>query len=146
MSVSESVDGEREDLDRTRPLSTLEAVQDLVLGSKEEGPQAETINTISDSAGAYRYYIKFSGRLRFAIFLILCAIFVFGMTFNRKPTFKIFSHSLFIFVENADTPTEYWIARWAKESTADPERRRGFYIGLYFGIGAIQLVAWTAAA
>ncbi|RDL36338.1 Uncharacterized protein BP5553_05690 [Venustampulla echinocandica] len=41
---------------------------------------------------------------------------------------------------------EYWIVRWAESNAISPNRLQGFYIGLYFAIGTIELIAWTGAA
>ncbi|KAM0343557.1 hypothetical protein ACHAPU_008452 [Fusarium lateritium] len=98
------------------PRSTLELVRDMATASPEKSQDAR-------STAAYRYYVRLSGRARFLTFLVLCAIFVFGMTFNQ-----------------------YWIVRWAESSVRDPHHQQNFYIGVYFAIGAIQLLAWTAAA
>ncbi|KAH8196670.1 hypothetical protein TruAng_009167 [Truncatella angustata] len=40
---------------------------------------------------------------------------------------------------------EVWAVRWADNNVIDPSRLQGFYIGIYFAIGAIQLIAWTFA-
>jgi len=68
----------------SRPLSTLEVVQGIVIKTMPQNSSSpeDTHATASNSA-VYRYYIGFGGRRKFLIFLGLCAIFVFGMTFNR---------------------------------------------------------------
>ncbi|KAI5468185.1 P-loop containing nucleoside triphosphate hydrolase protein [Mariannaea sp. PMI_226] len=104
--------------------STLQIVRDTATGTTQSTSSIPNDHHAAPSNTAvYRYYIRLSGRRRFLIFLILCAIFVFGMTFNQ-----------------------YWIVRWAASSVVDPNYLRDFYIGLYFAIGAVQLLAWTAAA
>ncbi len=41
---------------------------------------------------------------------------------------------------------EVWVVRWAENNIVDPNHQQGFYIGLYFTIGSVQLITWTAAA
>ncbi|KAL4874710.1 P-loop containing nucleoside triphosphate hydrolase protein [Aspergillus karnatakaensis] len=100
--------------------STLEVVQEA-LAKGVGSPEAKAV--ILASAGAHRYYVRFSGRRKFLVFLVLCAIFVFGMTFNQ-----------------------YWIQRWSENTVTDPGSNQRMYVGVYFGIGSLQLVFWTAAA
>ena len=80
----ESEDDDKSPVLGNRPLSTIEVLQEMVLGTVVQNaslPDDTRANT--STTAVYRYYVKFSGRLKFLIFLILCAIFVFGMTFNR---------------------------------------------------------------
>ncbi|KAL4906205.1 P-loop containing nucleoside triphosphate hydrolase protein [Aspergillus multicolor] len=98
-----------------------DVVQDGLAGGLPQGPAAP--QAIHASAGAHRYFVKFSGRRKFLVFLIFCAIFVFGVTFNQ-----------------------YWISRWAESSVTNPHSPQKMYIGVYFGIGALTLIFWTAAA
>ncbi|KAL4912842.1 hypothetical protein BDW62DRAFT_206085 [Aspergillus aurantiobrunneus] len=113
--------GRRTKLDVWRGLSTRKIFQEPLLDTLPEEPSSA--QAIHATAGIYRYYVNFSGRRRFGIFLLLCATFVFGITF-----------------------TQYWVARWAESSVRDPKSPQDRYIGVYFALGAIALIAWTAAA
>ena len=82
--ISYKDDDEESDGDGEPPLSTVELVQGLVLGALPKDP-ASTSNDhapISDTA-VYKYYVGIAGRRRFLIFILMCAIFVAGITFNR---------------------------------------------------------------
>jgi len=68
-----------------RPLSTLEVVQGIVVGAMpQDSSSSDHDHATATNSAAYRYYVGFAGRRKFLIFLGLCAIFVFGMTFNRE--------------------------------------------------------------
>ena len=68
----------------SRPLSTIEVVQGMVLGTaRQNSLSPDNAQANASTTSIYRYYVRFSGRRKFTIFLVLCAIFVFGMTFNR---------------------------------------------------------------
>ena len=41
---------------------------------------------------------------------------------------------------------EIWAVRWSEHNVLHPNSPQGLYIGLYFAIGAVQLMAWTGAA
>ncbi|RDW86484.1 uncharacterized protein DSM5745_03126 [Aspergillus mulundensis] len=110
-----------EEHEQTRNSFIFDVVQDGPAGGLPQGPAAP--RAIHASAGAHRYFVRFSGRRKFLVFLVLCAIFVFGVTFNQ-----------------------YWISRWAESSVTDPYSPQKMYIGVYFGIGALTLIFWTAAA
>ena len=67
-----------------RPLSAYEVVESIVMYkipgvmTSPDGSNAKTINP-----AVYRYFVGFGGRGRFLLFLGLCAVFVFAMTFSR---------------------------------------------------------------
>lgn len=65
-----------------RGLSTREIFQEPLLGTLPEEPASA--QAVHATAGIYRYFVKFSGRLRFCIFLFLCAVFVCCITFTRE--------------------------------------------------------------
>lgn len=37
------------------------------------------------------------------------------------------------------------MVKWAQTNVVDPGSQQGLYIGVYFALGAIQLIAWSAA-
>jgi hypothetical protein len=45
----------------------------------------------------------------------------------------------------ANSSAEIWVVKWAQTNVADPGSQQGLYIGVYFALGAIQLIAWSAA-
>jgi len=45
----------------------------------------------------------------------------------------------------ANPSAEVWVVKWAQTNVVDPGSQQGLYIGVYFALGAIQLIAWSAA-
>ncbi|ETS86320.1 hypothetical protein PFICI_00148 [Pestalotiopsis fici W106-1] len=107
-----------------RPFSTMELVQGLVLGSlpKDVASTSNAHAAASDTL-VYKYYIGVSGKRNFLIFIIMCIIFVIGITFNQ-----------------------IWVIRWAENNILHTYDNQAYYIGMYFGAGTMQLIAWTGAA
>lgn len=45
----------------------------------------------------------------------------------------------------ANSSAEVWVVKWAHTNVVDPGSQQGLYIGVYFALGVIQLIAWSAA-
>ncbi|KAK5657870.1 hypothetical protein OQA88_2418 [Cercophora sp. LCS_1] len=71
---------------------------------------------------AYRYYIGGGGRRKFLVFLVVISLFI-----------------------GASMVAQVWAVRWAQNNVVDPTRFQGLYIGVYFALGGLQLVSWSAA-
>ncbi|KAH8660626.1 ABC transporter [Xylariales sp. PMI_506] len=98
------------------------AIQGSLSGhsSSKDGTQEPTTTT---NSSVYRYYLKVAGKRKLMVFLGMCMVFVAGVAFNQ-----------------------IWIVLWSEHNVSDYRTAQGLYIGLYFGIGAVQLIAWTGAA
>ncbi|KAI9848831.1 MAG: hypothetical protein M1837_006347 [Sclerophora amabilis] len=70
----------------------------------------------------YKYYIDKIGWLSSLLFLVLCALFVFGLTFPQ-----------------------IWVKWWAESNERHPNSRIGFYVGIYGGLGALAIVSLMLA-
>lgn len=65
------------------PLSTLEVVQGIMVGTQDSSSKDDTHGPPTTNAGVYRYYIGIAGRRKLLIFFGMCVIFVAGISFNR---------------------------------------------------------------
>ncbi|KAI0124124.1 P-loop containing nucleoside triphosphate hydrolase protein [Xylariales sp. AK1849] len=105
----------------TGPLNDVEVVEGIVVG--QDPTSKDDILAPAKDPAAYRYYIGGGGKRKFLVFIAIIAVFVVGTTFSQV-----------------------WAVRWAENNVIDPYHLQGYYIGIYFAVGAIQLIAWTFAA
>jgi hypothetical protein len=84
-SEDDSGDDDQDAILRDRPLSTLEVVQGITVGSLPEGSSSKDKGECppTASAGVYRYYMGIAGRRKLLAFVGMCMIFVAGISFNR---------------------------------------------------------------
>ncbi|KAL5115336.1 hypothetical protein ACEQ8H_006781 [Pleosporales sp. CAS-2024a] len=79
----------------------------------EEQLQAKANRRIGDLA-IYRYYVGSVGWIPSLIFVVSCSIFIFGISFPS-----------------------IWVKMWAEYNDEHPNKRLGFYLGIYSMLGAI---------
>ncbi|KAK4185835.1 P-loop containing nucleoside triphosphate hydrolase protein [Podospora australis] len=133
----ESGESGREDQDwrtpKDRPLSTIEIFEGLVVGrdNQHQSSPSETGDDDGNAPGkspvAYRYYIGGGGRRKFLLFLAVISMFIAGS------------------MVSPDSLAEVWVVKWAQNNVDNGNRFQGLYIGVYFALGGIQLISWSAA-
>ncbi|KAH3906329.1 hypothetical protein HBI56_195160 [Parastagonospora nodorum] len=80
----------------------------------EEEIQAEANRRTGDIA-IYRYYVGSVGWIPTLVFIISCSIFIFGISFPS-----------------------IWVKMWAEYNEDHPNKRLGFYLGIYSMLGALS--------
>ncbi|KAF3015958.1 hypothetical protein E8E14_012552 [Neopestalotiopsis sp. 37M] len=121
----ESGDEDEYQTPNIRPSSTLEVIGGLVVGRDYQKPSSVTGGGLPAPAkdpAAYRYYIGGGGKRKFLIFLVIIAGFI-----------------------AASMVGQVWAVRWAQNNVVDPDRHQNYYIGVYFVLGAVQLLSWSVA-
>ncbi|KAI1333960.1 P-loop containing nucleoside triphosphate hydrolase protein [Xylariaceae sp. FL0016] len=103
-----------------RPLSTIEIMEGIVVG--EDPALADEVQKPAKDPAAYRYYIGGGGKRKFLLFIGVISIFVVGSLYSQV-----------------------WAVKWAENNVKHPNTLQGLYTGIYFAVGATQLIAWTAA-
>ncbi|PVI05770.1 P-loop containing nucleoside triphosphate hydrolase protein [Periconia macrospinosa] len=85
-------------------------------------PQLEAPDRGATDLTIYKYYIRTFGWTRWWIFIAICSFYGFGV---------VFPHA--------------WAQIWAKHNEFHPGDRAGYYLGIYFMIGALTIVSLGAS-
>lgn len=99
----------------------------------EEDVQAEANRRTGDVA-IYRYYIGSVGWIPTLVFVISIVIFIFGISFPSEYYAALFSDS---FANH--TVAAIWVKMWAEFNEDHPNKRLGFYLGIYAMLGGLAL-------
>ncbi|KAK7987123.1 hypothetical protein PG988_002111 [Apiospora saccharicola] len=99
----------------TVPLATHEALAKAL-------PQLEVPDSFVGDVEVYKYYIRTFGWTRWWIFIAICSFYGFGV---------VFPHA--------------WAQMWATHNAKHPGDRAGYYIGIYFMLGALTIVSLGAS-
>jgi ATP-binding cassette subfamily C (CFTR/MRP) protein 1 len=81
-------------------------------------PHVEATDSSVGDLEIYKYYIKTFGWTRWWIFIAICSFYGFGV---------VFPHA--------------WAQMWATHNALNPGDRAGYYVGIYFMLGALTIIS-----